>query len=259
MPFTPSHVAAVLPFARTPLYPAALVIGSMGPDLFYYVPLPISRTFTHSLAGVFTVDLALGILGFVLWQLVFRRPLVDYAPLGVRRRIAAIPWDGMRPRGAAWWRVALILLASVLLGTLTHVLWDSFTHAGATATAIGWLDDQWGPLPAYKWAQYFSTVFGAVVIVIWAIVWWRRTTPTDAAATRVTSRLRLAAWVTVLGIGLGVALVVWIPLGILRGISAVNPTLLFHTTTIGIAAAGLIALIWSVAWWAARPRTEIEN
>lgn len=37
MPFTPSHVAAALPFLRTPLIPAALVIGTMTPDLFYYL------------------------------------------------------------------------------------------------------------------------------------------------------------------------------------------------------------------------------
>jgi hypothetical protein len=66
VPFTPSHVAAVLPFARTPLVPSALVIGSMGPDLFYYVPLPIERSFTHSLTGVFTVDLVLGVVLFAL-------------------------------------------------------------------------------------------------------------------------------------------------------------------------------------------------
>ena len=30
MPFTPSHIAAVLPLARTPLPPAALAIGANG-------------------------------------------------------------------------------------------------------------------------------------------------------------------------------------------------------------------------------------
>ncbi|MEE2045837.1 DUF4184 family protein, partial [Nocardiopsis tropica] len=38
MPFTLSHVAAVLPLARTRLPPAALVVGSVVPDLPYYLP-----------------------------------------------------------------------------------------------------------------------------------------------------------------------------------------------------------------------------
>ena len=38
MPFTGSHAAAVLPFARSRLPASALVIGSVAPDLPYYLP-----------------------------------------------------------------------------------------------------------------------------------------------------------------------------------------------------------------------------
>ena len=39
MPFTPSHAAAVLPFLRTPLPASALVVGSITPDLPFYLPV----------------------------------------------------------------------------------------------------------------------------------------------------------------------------------------------------------------------------
>jgi hypothetical protein len=39
VPFTPSHAAAVLPFLRTPLTASALVIGSITPDLPFYLPV----------------------------------------------------------------------------------------------------------------------------------------------------------------------------------------------------------------------------
>ncbi|MDQ7908342.1 DUF4184 family protein [Phytohabitans sp. ZYX-F-186] len=42
MPFTGSHPAAVLPLVRWGLPPAALVIGSMVPDLPYYLPTPVN-------------------------------------------------------------------------------------------------------------------------------------------------------------------------------------------------------------------------
>ncbi|WP_328421551.1 DUF4184 family protein [Micromonospora sp. NBC_00389] len=42
MPFTGGHVAAVLPLARSAWRaPSALVLGSMVPDLPYYLPLPL--------------------------------------------------------------------------------------------------------------------------------------------------------------------------------------------------------------------------
>ncbi|MEI5672079.1 MULTISPECIES: DUF4184 family protein [unclassified Nocardioides] len=37
MPFTLVHPAAVLPLVRTPLVPSALVLGSVAPDLPYFV------------------------------------------------------------------------------------------------------------------------------------------------------------------------------------------------------------------------------
>ncbi len=59
MPFTPSHVAAVLPLARTGLPPTALVVGSVAPDLPYYLPLPVAAATTHGPAGLW-LDVLLG-------------------------------------------------------------------------------------------------------------------------------------------------------------------------------------------------------
>jgi hypothetical protein len=253
VPFTPSHVAAIVPFAKTPLLPAALVIGSMAPDLFFYVPLPISRGFTHSWLGAVTVDLGVSVALFVLWQLVFRRPMVDFAPRSAQRRIAAMPWSGVRPAGMSWPLLALLLVASVLLGTATHIVWDWFTHPDWVVHQIPWLQQQWGPKPVYEWAQYFSSAFGAVVVLIWTIRWWRRTRPVDAPSTRLRPVARVLVWATVLGIGLAAALVIWIA-GILQGESAVYESLVFHTVTVGIAAAALTAVLWSAVWWMLRAR-----
>jgi hypothetical protein len=225
----------------------------MGPDLFYYVPLPIDRTFTHSWPGVASIDLALGVVLFALWQLVFRAPLVDFTPLAARRRIAAIPWSGIRPRGMSWGRLVILLVVSVLIGTVTHVVWDSFTHPGWVVDQLSGLRTQWGPKPVYEWAQYFSSAFGAVVVLIWTIRWWRRTGPVDAAPTRVSPPARATFWVTVLGVGLVVALAIWVP-EIVKGQSPFFTALVFRTVTIGLAAAGLVAVIWSIAWWRLKPR-----
>jgi hypothetical protein len=67
MPFTASHVAAVLPLVRTPLLPSALVVGSMVPDLPYFLPLPLTSYVTHSPVGVVSVDALMG-LAVVIWH-----------------------------------------------------------------------------------------------------------------------------------------------------------------------------------------------
>jgi Domain of unknown function (DUF4184) len=59
MPFTVSHVAAVVPIARRPLSVPALVCGAMAPDLPYYLALPVSAAITHSLLGILVADVPL--------------------------------------------------------------------------------------------------------------------------------------------------------------------------------------------------------
>jgi hypothetical protein len=65
VPLTPSHAAAVLLFLRTPLPPSALVIGSMAPDLPYYLPVDVPFR-THTALAVVTTDLLLGIVAWAV-------------------------------------------------------------------------------------------------------------------------------------------------------------------------------------------------
>lgn len=255
MPFTPSHVAAVLPFAGTRLVPAGLVVGSMAPDLFFYVPLPIPRDFTHSWAGVVTVDLVFGALLFALWRAVFRRPVFDFLPLPVRRRLATLPPARIRPASMRWASVVLLVLASLLIGTVTHVAWDAFTHLGWPVTELAPLRVTLGPLPLYEWLQYGSSLLGALLVVGWAIRWLVRTRPADAVPTRLTTRLRVFGWSAVALAGLVVALAVWAN-GTAGGLDPVAPHLVFLVVTIGLAGAALVAVVLCLVWLG---RTERGN
>ena len=67
MPFTVSHIAAALPFRHAPLIPAAVVVGTMAPDIPYYVPLFVPQDLSHSLLGLVTIDLALALVGVLAW------------------------------------------------------------------------------------------------------------------------------------------------------------------------------------------------
>lgn len=61
MPLTLTHPAIVLPLARGPLVPSALVIGAMAPDLPYFVGMADRRPPSHSHARLVGV---VGLLAF---------------------------------------------------------------------------------------------------------------------------------------------------------------------------------------------------
>lgn len=117
MPFPLAHPAAVLPLRRcwpSQLNFAALVVGSLSPDLAYcFGPLGLEG-FSHTLAGTFGFCLPAGLL--VLW---FLRWLISwYNPSLATGQLVRF-----------WPAPALAAVAlSLLLGAWTHLLWDGFTH-----------------------------------------------------------------------------------------------------------------------------------
>jgi hypothetical protein len=187
MPFTPSHAVVALPFIRTPLVPAAIAIGAMTPDLPLFVRgLPLSYGVTHAFAWLpLTIVIALVLL--LVWRCVLRPAMRELAPRWLAARLPG-EWDegagrALREtlpigRGApahASWRGMLLLLLSLLLGVVSHIVWDLFTHEGRWgSTALPALDAEWGPLPGYKWLQHGSSAIGLAILGIWMLGWLLR-------------------------------------------------------------------------------------
>jgi hypothetical protein len=184
LPFTLSHAAAVLPAVRTdgtgrgPLVPAVLVAGSFAPDMTYYAASAVSGAMefgdvTHSFPGVFTVDVLIAWALVGLWLLV-REPLVALLPRARQGRVSALVRCGT-PRARVRPSLVLRWYASAVLGALTHVVWDAFTHL-----------DRWGmrlfPVlgrevagsPLYWYLQYGGSAVAAVVIAVFVALAVRR-------------------------------------------------------------------------------------
>lgn len=119
MPFTFSHPAAVLPFlyrTKATGWKPALVLGSISPDLWYGVPVLSQRWVSHGKLGLL-IDPPLAL--FLSW--LFCRWLVP--------RFSRLPGLGSPTvRGPFHWGFASL---GALVGTLTHLVWDQFTHAGS--------------------------------------------------------------------------------------------------------------------------------
>jgi hypothetical protein len=247
MPFTPSHVAAALPFLRTPLLPAAVVVGTMAPDVPYYVPLFVHRDLSHSLLGLVTIDLLIGVVGALLWWFVAREPVIDVLPRAIGARIPALPRDGWRPGAWGWTFTAGVLVLSALVGAATHLLWDSFTHPGWLVDHVAVLRLQLGPLPLNKWLQHLSSLGGLVILAIWAVRHLRRVEPDAGRPTRFVTATRVGAWVLIVVAGLVAALVTWIG-GMAGGMRPFDPSLVFAVARYGIALAGAATVVVVAIW-----------
>jgi hypothetical protein len=199
VPFTPCHAAAALPFVRTPLVPSAVVVGTMAPDAFYYVLVRVPVE-THSLGAAVTVDVAVGAALLAVWHLVLRRPAVAASPAPVRERL---PAPAPAPASAfARVRYLGLMLLSLAVGSLTHVVWDAFTHRGRWGVGlVPWLGEVHGPLEGYRWAQYGSGVVGALLLGWWFVRWYRRTPrrPGRPGTWVVPARTAALGWTAVLG------------------------------------------------------------
>lgn len=162
MPFTPAHPLAVLPWWRTRLPLSALVVGSMVPDVPVFSRSADTYELTHGPVGIVTIDVVLGVAALVLWFVVLRDPLADLAPGPVRARV--------EPRGrldrSRWpW-----VVPAIVLGALTHVVWDEMTHPGRWGTRhVEWLAELHGPMAGALWLQYTSGVVGTLAVVAVAL------------------------------------------------------------------------------------------
>jgi hypothetical protein len=179
MPFTFAHPAAVLPLRRfKSLHMAALMVGSIAPDLPYYVPARFGRALidSHTAMGAIYMDIPLGLVTLLLGFLL-RRPLtVLMTPRS--RALCLQSMDRFKEQPRLWLWAPL----AVYIGAWTHILWDGFTHdSGWFVRRVAALS---APITIFDYTgtlchvlQYVSSVAGLLILAIWYL---RLKTPTAA-------------------------------------------------------------------------------
>lgn len=135
MPFTISHTVVVLPFAR-PLARwrllSAAVIGSMVPDFGLFLPWRPERFETHSALALLTFCLPVGLTSYWIFQYLIKTPLVELLPDAAYERWR--PFAAPAPYGSV--RQWILAACGVLVGAVTHLVLDGFTHEGARGVRL---------------------------------------------------------------------------------------------------------------------------
>ncbi|HTV81841.1 MAG TPA: DUF4184 family protein [Acidobacteriaceae bacterium] len=218
MPFTLSHAAAAIPFRRTRLIMSAIVTGCFVPDFPHFLLLSRHVAFSHTIVGMFVLDLPLAIVALWIFHAFIKQPMLMFFPSGVRRRLTtSVDTFGFWPPE----RLSLIVL-SILTGTTTHLLWDAFTHDNS------WICQNWaflrrwvdlpvtGGMPMYTLLEYASSVFGLALVAVWIWHWYRVSTPSAALVTQPMDAAHRRAFVAALTVpaALGGALRSWLINGI---------------------------------------------
>lgn len=194
MPFTVSHAVVALAVRRLPVPVAAVAIGSMAPDAVLFAPFLPPYEDAHSWWGVPTIDLAVSLVVLATWWCLVRPAWAPVVP-GLRRRLP--PGWGHRPSLGP--RDALPVVVGCVLGSVTHVVWDGFTHEdGFVVRAWPALRDSTvGGYPLPFLLQDLSSVLGLLALLVVAAVWWHRSDTRPVRPLRPVERLVPVGAVTV--------------------------------------------------------------
>lgn len=125
MPFTFAHPAAILPFRSRIFNLSGLILGSMAPDIIYFVLFSPSSNLGHTFWGALFFNLPMCfILNYLFYkyiQEIFIYTLPGFISV---RYMYMIDSKNILSNKTETIRFSY----SCFMGMGTHILWDAFTH-----------------------------------------------------------------------------------------------------------------------------------
>ncbi len=187
MAFTLAHMAAALPFYRCQkwLNVEALFIGTMLPDLPYFLNSGVKvAQHSHQWIGLLEYCLPWGLAIFVLWYWLLKSALIaliqpwqrvqgltGHNHHSMQEALPQYPfglWFAAQLKfyGMFWFKVVL----GLLLGSITHLLWDGTTHPdGFIAIQLGLQYPvtiaYLGDIPMARFLQYVTSIFALILLI----------------------------------------------------------------------------------------------
>lgn len=172
MPFTTSHPAIILPLKQ--VWPrwfslTGLMAGAMSPDLIYFLMATTRYHWvSHSWRGLFLFCFPAGIAFAFAFHRLFKYQAIVNLPNPLDRFLSGLAVSEFRVAGRSGW---IVFVLSVLIGGLSHLFWDSCTHAaGLTVRLIPFLSRQFTMFGFvwcnYEAAQHISSIVGGIAMIL---------------------------------------------------------------------------------------------
>lgn len=163
MPWTQFHPAFALPFfglSKKPFVLASLVIGSMAPDIPYFVLLRFV-SWWHTFPLLFLYGIPASLLLAYVWVKYIQTPFMEAVPFKWKKEVT---YNGLN------WRDLLFGGVMATVGILTHVGIDGFTHRdGYAVQYIPLLQAQLLLLGksmfVWHWLQYTLSGVGLILLM----------------------------------------------------------------------------------------------
>jgi len=183
------------------------MIGSMSPDFGYFFSHEFPRSLTHSLPGLFIFCLPAGFLIWLFYVAILEKATITLLSDRWHTRFAHT--DAITPSLIARAAVAIVL------GAITHLIWDNFTHRNTLMTnAIPVLQ---GPTPGFSWLpiyhvlHFLSTIVGLLILGYWLRHLHRQPARSLIRPYKISERARVGALWLILAVSLIVGFVQWLP------------------------------------------------
>ncbi|WP_075809246.1 DUF4184 family protein [Paraclostridium sordellii] len=169
MPFTLAHPAAVI-FTKNKYFNLmGLILGSMAPDFIYFILFNPISNLGHTFLGFLFLNLPLCYLLNYLINNFIKVPFILNLPFRLSRYYIYLLNYKVNMKST---KNIIVFGYSCILGMITHVLWDSFTHPSGffvlninfLRTNISFLNFQ---IPLFKIIQHGSTLIGILLILIY--------------------------------------------------------------------------------------------
>ena len=199
MPFTPAHPAIVLPFINKRMFSAtALIMGSISPDFEYFFKAAVSSAHSHTVAGMFYFDLPVAIFLCFMFHLLVKDNLINNLPAFLQRRFVPMQRLDFKKYFSEHYAVVIY---SIVIGSFSHLFWDSFTHNGGffvnhlEVYKQVYVPFQGVNYPLFYALQHISTFVGLFLIGLFVVVM-----PADVSITTANPSIRYWLWLVAIGV-----------------------------------------------------------
>lgn len=176
---------------------AAAAIGCMTPDLI--------RLFTqknvmlsHLWQGLIFPDLLIGLLASGLWYLLYR-PVI-FIGLGIN---SSLYLKSLKQKSV----FCMTTICALLLGTISHFVWDSFTHVDARTWLARDFLQQTVQIFDYDFPVHRVLQIGTSLLALpWLWTWTRRYITHHRQTVRTTSQHQFLQWLSLSSLFCGIAM-----------------------------------------------------